>query len=123
MQVGRRGVISLFKLFLPAFATCRGGGRGSAPCGIAGIQICTVDCAGYSIEAKKRVSSPKYLYLKPKFFNLQEAKIKIRSIQLKIRSWFSSCLSRLVWWFEMVLVQRLFLVGGGGGGRDGGVRG
>jgi hypothetical protein len=26
--VGRRGVISLFKLFLPAFATCRGRGRG-----------------------------------------------------------------------------------------------
>ena len=32
---GRRGIISSFKWFLPAVATCRGGGR-SAPCGLDG---------------------------------------------------------------------------------------
>ncbi len=33
IPVGRRGVIFSFKLFIPAFATLRGGGGDSAPCG------------------------------------------------------------------------------------------
>jgi hypothetical protein len=32
--VGRRRVISSFKLFLPVFGTSRGGGRESAPCAL-----------------------------------------------------------------------------------------
>ncbi len=32
IPVGRRGVISSFKWFLPAVLTCRGKGEGSAPC-------------------------------------------------------------------------------------------
>ncbi len=41
IPVGRRGVISLFKWFLPAVATCSGRGGGSTPCGFhQTIQYC-----------------------------------------------------------------------------------
>ncbi len=39
IPVGRRGVISSFKWFLPAFATRRGWERGSAPCGIYSLRL------------------------------------------------------------------------------------
>ncbi len=80
-QRGGGGVISSFKWFLPAFATCIGRGRGIGTlwyrqrtkdeyCRLCRVQFST----------QKSVSSPKYLFLKATFFNLQEAEIKIRSI-------------------------------------------
>ncbi len=74
--------------------------------------MCTVDCAGYSTEPQKRVSSPKYLYLKI----CKKQKLKYVQFEDNFLVFFQSVEIGVVVWNGFG-AEAVFGSGGGGGGK------